>query len=159
MVHGVARASLGGDYTNQERPMTCVSVYLLYHHCRTQKYWLSLDLVRKAGLGVLVSLLPCTFRGWVLALIAWRGSGLIILTSTRPIIAEHNPCQLQIVHTGGHLCGLPLAVLPPCHIIHQSPGPGTWQCDFLDLICDCFPISAIYSGLSLLMYQPEEEGM
>ena len=27
MVHGVARASLGGDYTNQERPMTCVSVY------------------------------------------------------------------------------------------------------------------------------------
>ena len=27
MVHGVARASLGGDYTNQERSMTCVCVY------------------------------------------------------------------------------------------------------------------------------------
>ena len=26
MVHGVARASLGGDYTNQERLMTCVCV-------------------------------------------------------------------------------------------------------------------------------------
>ena len=23
--------------------------------------------------------------------------------------------------------------------IHQSPGPGTWQYDSLDLICDCFP--------------------
>ena len=26
MVHGVVRASLGGDYTNQERSMTCVCV-------------------------------------------------------------------------------------------------------------------------------------
>ena len=37
--------------------------------------------------------------------------------------------------------------------IHQSPGPGTWQYDSLDLICDCFPnintfLSSIYySGL------------
>ena len=29
--------------------------------------------------------------------------------------------------------------------IYQSPGPGTWQYDSLDLICDCFPnLSFVY---------------
>ena len=50
--------------------------------------------------------------GAPLVLIAWWGTGLIILTSTRPI-AGHSPCQLQIVHTGGRIRGFSLTVLPP----------------------------------------------
>ena len=34
--------------------------------------------------------------------------------------------------------------------IHQSPGPGTWQYDSLDLICDCFPNINTFSFVSII---------
>ena len=66
MVHGVARASLGGDYTNQERPMTCVSVYPTVSPLQDP------EILAVVGPGE---------EGWhwcVGQFVAWRCSGLII---------------------------------------------------------------------------------
>ena len=89
---------------------------------------------------VLVSLLP---GGGMVGVDCVVGYWLDYLDKYKAYYSRTQSLLATIVHSGGHLCGLSLTVLPSCHIIHQSPGPGTWQCDFLDLICDCFPISAI----------------
>ena len=90
-------------------------------------------------MGVLVSLLPggggavgvdCVVGYWLDYLDKYKA-----YSRTQPLPATNSS------HWGTY----PWVFFDSSATIHQFPGPGTWQYDSLDLICDCFPnLSFVY---------------